>query len=236
MALDEEYNQNSAAYNHLQELSDSDYEIRDGEPDIQGWDVRNQQGQKIGDVHEMLFDAEAQKVRYIIVDTEDNDLGLDDQKKILVPIGIAQIHTNNADNPYAYGTAPMSGFDEPSIGANSGVPTVIDNESPADAALDNYGGRAAGATYHEDVVIIPVSIGQLQDLPAYEKGNVHPEVETGTRQVYTGSTLEDDLDFDRNQFYNHDHFNTGSYHRSGNDPEVTSLGREPLNPDPEKGL
>lgn len=35
-------------YRQLEELGNSDYEIRDGEPDITGWSVMNYEGNKIG--------------------------------------------------------------------------------------------------------------------------------------------------------------------------------------------
>ncbi len=50
------FEENEYRSNHLEELSGSDYEIVDGEPDINGWDVIDHNGQKIGEVDELLFD------------------------------------------------------------------------------------------------------------------------------------------------------------------------------------
>ncbi|MDB5285653.1 MAG: hypothetical protein JWR05_602 [Mucilaginibacter sp.] len=86
MASDENKN-----YSHLKELSESNYEIVDGQPDIQGWDIENSKGVKIGEVDELLFDTESRKVRYIVLDTENNDLDLEDGH-VLIPIGIAELH------------------------------------------------------------------------------------------------------------------------------------------------
>lgn len=80
----------------LQELTGSDYEIVEGQPDIRGWDVKNEQGQTIGEVEELIFDTQSRKVRYIVLDTDDNDLNLDD-RKVLVPIGLAQLHDKDDD-------------------------------------------------------------------------------------------------------------------------------------------
>jgi hypothetical protein len=41
----------------LEELSRSDYEIVDGEPDITGWNVLSQSGDKLGEVEDLLFDS-----------------------------------------------------------------------------------------------------------------------------------------------------------------------------------
>lgn len=89
MSLDEnKYN------NSLQELSNSDFKIVDGEPNIIGWDVRSDLDADLGEVEELLFDPESRSVRYLVVELSDKDNGLED-KKVLIPIGIAQLHESN---------------------------------------------------------------------------------------------------------------------------------------------
>jgi uncharacterized protein (TIGR02271 family) len=51
--------------------------------------VTTQQGEKIGEVEELLVDTTAMKVRYIAVDLDDRATGSD--RKVLVPIGAAQL-------------------------------------------------------------------------------------------------------------------------------------------------
>ena len=80
----------------LQELKGSNYEIEDGEPNIFGWDVKDESGEDFGDVHDLLFDEASRKVRYIIVDLDGNDFNLK-SRKVLVPIGIATLHENDDD-------------------------------------------------------------------------------------------------------------------------------------------
>jgi len=80
----------------LQELGGSDYEIADGEPDIRGWDVKDANGQRIGEVDELIFDVQSRKVRYMVVDLDNNDLDLDD-RDVLVPIGLAQLKDDGDD-------------------------------------------------------------------------------------------------------------------------------------------
>jgi hypothetical protein len=87
MASDE----NKKDYSRLEELSESNYEIIDGQPDIQGWDIENSKGVKIGEVDELLFDPGSRRVRYIVLDTENNDLDLEDGH-VLIPIGVAELH------------------------------------------------------------------------------------------------------------------------------------------------
>jgi sporulation protein YlmC with PRC-barrel domain len=83
-------------HRRLQELDQSDFEIIKGEPDIRGWDVRNSRGQKIGEVEELIIDAQQKKVRYMIVDLDDNELKLT-HRKVILPIGLAELHKDDDD-------------------------------------------------------------------------------------------------------------------------------------------
>ncbi len=89
-------NDNNTA-SSLKELSESDYEIVDGEPNIKGWDVKDENGKQIGDVDDLIFNPDTNKVLYLIVDLDDNEFDLDDDKKVLVPIGLAELHENDDD-------------------------------------------------------------------------------------------------------------------------------------------
>ena len=82
--------------NRLQKLSDSDFEIADGQPDIRGWNVKNESGKKIGEVDELIFDEQSRKVRYLVLDVNGNELDMDD-RTVLVPIGIAELHKDDDD-------------------------------------------------------------------------------------------------------------------------------------------
>lgn len=63
----------NARNSHLQELGGSNYEIAEGQPDIRGWDVKDQSGNKIGKVKELLFDEPSRKVRYIVTKINGRD-------------------------------------------------------------------------------------------------------------------------------------------------------------------
>lgn len=103
MAFEE--NENIEQNGRLVELSDSDYEIVEGEPNIEGWDVKDDQGNKIGEVDDLLFDPQSRKVRYMIVeldedfeatddsvvDSEVEDDSDDDDRRVLIPIGLAEL-------------------------------------------------------------------------------------------------------------------------------------------------
>jgi hypothetical protein len=74
---------------NLQELSESDFEIVDDQPSVFGWDVRDTHKNKVGEVYELLFNPDTRKVRYIVVDMENNDVNLE-EGRVLVPIEIAE--------------------------------------------------------------------------------------------------------------------------------------------------
>jgi stress response protein YsnF len=82
--------------NHLQELGGSDFEIAEGQPDIRGWTVKDQQGRTVGEVDELIFDPQSLKVRYMVLDLEGNVLDLE-TRDVLIPIGLAQLDQNDDD-------------------------------------------------------------------------------------------------------------------------------------------
>ena len=199
MALDE-----NTAFNHLEELGDSDYEIVDGEPNIKGWDVKNEQGQKIGEVNELLFDTQARKVRYLIVDLDDNELNLDD-KKVLIPIGVAELYDSDTND---------DGYEEDETDTN----TTGLNKTDSDDTLPDHGmirDNEQGIYDPEtdgDVVIVPATLEQLKALPAYEKGNLTPQMESTVRNIFEGAAVAGAVAYDRNNFYDHDQFNDDRFY------------------------
>lgn len=92
---------------HLSEMDD--FEIADGEPDINGWDVRTLSGEKIGEVDDLIVDTALMKVRYIEVKLDKdrgarNDRGRDhargagdDREFALIPIGSARLDDDKDD-------------------------------------------------------------------------------------------------------------------------------------------
>ena len=106
-------------HRRLQELKRSDFDIVDGEPDIRGWDVRNAQGKKIGEVEELIVDAKQKKVRYMVVDLDDNELDIDDDREVLIPIGLAQLHKKDDDvilpNVQAQQLSSLPEYDEDTL-------------------------------------------------------------------------------------------------------------------------
>jgi hypothetical protein len=72
------------------------YHVIDGDPDVRGWDVESADGEKIGEVHDLIVDTVAMKVRYLDIDIDNAVLGTEADHHILVPVGCATL--NREDN------------------------------------------------------------------------------------------------------------------------------------------
>ena len=107
----------------LRELSGSGFEIKKGQPDIRGWDVRDNNRHKIGKVRELIFDLRANKVRYMVIDILDvKQLDLE-KRTVLVPIGMAELDHTDDDvvlptvNPFQLRALPR--YDKTTLGAKA---------------------------------------------------------------------------------------------------------------------
>jgi uncharacterized protein (TIGR02271 family) len=81
----------------LRRMSDADYEVAPGEPDVRGWTVVLGNDEKVGKVDDLLIEPRAGKVRYLDVDVDKNALGLDKSRHVLVPIARAQLDTSEEE-------------------------------------------------------------------------------------------------------------------------------------------
>ena len=137
-------------------LSGSDFEIADGQPNIKGWDVKDAQGKQIGDVDDLIFNPNNDKVVYLVVDQDDNELDLTEDKKVLIPIGLAELHEKD-----------------------------------------------------DDVILSSITAAQLNQLPAYEKGNITSETESTIRNILGGGAVAAGAAAltGKEDFYQHEHFN-----------------------------
>jgi uncharacterized protein (TIGR02271 family) len=72
-------------------MSDADYEVAPGEPDVRGWDVVLANDQAIGEVEDLIIDPSAGKVRYLDVELDRKTLELERDRHVLIPISSAGI-------------------------------------------------------------------------------------------------------------------------------------------------
>jgi hypothetical protein len=134
----------------LRELRGSGYEIAKGQPDIRGWDVRDDHRRKIGKVRELIFDIRASKVRYMVIDVLDvKDLDLE-KRTVLVPIGLAELDQRDDDvilstvTPFQLRALPR--YDKNILGAKAerDISMVFGREGV-------LGNSTASSTSNEDV-------------------------------------------------------------------------------------
>lgn len=201
-------------YSQLRELSGSDFEIVDGEPNIIGWDVKNGEGTKIGDVDDLLFDPQSRKVRYLLVDLDSNYLNLTDGRTVLIPIGIAELHGEDVHDQNAV-TAQDTNIDstdslqERSAGiGNTAYGATQDGEADEVDANDHAYNPEED---EENIVILRnVTVAQLLELPSYEKGKLTQDKESLIRKVFEGAGMAGAAT--GSDFYDHDHFNEDRFY------------------------
>jgi sporulation protein YlmC with PRC-barrel domain len=124
----------------LQELSGSGYEVKKGQPDIRGWEVRDANGQLIGKVEELVFDSRANKVRYMIINVNDSKELQLEKRTVMVPIGLAVLEHKNDDvilpnvTPFQLRALPKYHKDDLGTRAEYAISTVFgraDSKAPA---------------------------------------------------------------------------------------------------------
>ncbi|SMB86674.1 PRC-barrel domain protein [Hymenobacter roseosalivarius DSM 11622] len=77
---------------HLRRLRDlADFEVADSSPDVRGWSVRGADGQKFGEVAELIVEEEALKVRYLDIELSSNLRVNKHERHILLPVGVAAL-------------------------------------------------------------------------------------------------------------------------------------------------
>ena len=247
-------NENITDSNRLEELGGSNYEIVDGESNIKGWEVKNAMGKKIGEVDELLFNPQSRSVRYLVVDLDDNELELDEDRKVLIPIGLAELHgeedEDDTDEDEDEDDAMLDSEDRKSTVVNEsgedldddadfveghehGTVTEGDEGSESDTydeedETDTDEDEAYDPADDGDVVILPnVTVEQLKALPAYEKDQVTPQVESTIREIFEGAGVAGTA-LVADDFYNHEHFNEDRFYNPGSADDKLSVIKEDL--------
>jgi uncharacterized protein (TIGR02271 family) len=231
-------NDNTTEANRLEELGGSNYEIVDGEQNIKGWDVKNEQGKKIGEVDELLFNPASRSVRYLVVDLDDNELELEnDDRKVLIPIGLAELHSDDIEDEEKDENEDRSPLNQESkrtdVLNESGLEENETGFDENERAFEREPGLNEAETIYDpreggDVVIVPnVTTQQLNALPAYEKDQVTPQLETTIRNIFEGVGLAGTV-VAADDFYNHEHFNEDRFYNSRNAEEKLPVIKEDL--------
>lgn len=173
-------------HRRLQELKRSDFDIVDGEPDIRGWDVKLAGGQKIGEVEELIVDAQKKKVRYMVVELDDDELELDDDREVLIPIGLAQLHKDDDDVML------------PNVRLEQLLSLPDYDEDRLDDAVERQ---------------ICSALGRSSESMTTMSGTTNKLNETSTGANTTGVTGTHHDTSHHDNFYNHDYFNDDNLYK-----------------------
>lgn len=152
---------------HLKELGDSDYEIVDGEPNIKGWDVMDTSGKQVGEVNELIFNTDTYKVVYVVVDLDDNELNLDKDKKVLVPISMTVLDDKDDKVTLSNVSAAQLG----SLPAYEKGNITSQTESAIAGVFAGGAASVAPTTKQQDTTAIPI---------------IEEKMQVGKREVETG--------------------------------------------------
>lgn len=189
-------------HRRLQELDRSDFGIVEGEPDIRGWDVRTASGEKIGEVEELIIDAQQQKVRYMVVELNDDDLDLEDDKEVLIPVGLAELDKEDDDVILSTVTVeqlkalPAYDADNLDDEVERKICTVLGRIDTA-AGITN---PARDTTYRTESTTTPIT-------------NTGSETDAGSPAVKTGTTTIGTPEYYAS-FYQHPYFNDENLSRN----------------------
>ena len=129
----------------LQQLKGSGFEIGKNQPDIRGWEVRDESGRKIGDVNELIFDIQERKVRYLVIDVIDSkELELD-KRTIMVPIGLGILDHKDNDvilrnvNAFQLRALPAYRKDDLGTKAEMAIATVFGRQYTSKSDDNDHG-------------------------------------------------------------------------------------------------
>lgn len=118
----------------MEELRHSEFQIVPGQPDIEGWSIYDYAHNKIGTVHDLLFDPEARKVRYIIARVA--GIGDKNERQVLIPIGMAELHATSDEvvltDASASQISQFSPYPYDALKNNATVGSAIDLDSDTD--------------------------------------------------------------------------------------------------------
>ncbi|HEX2723025.1 MAG TPA: DUF2382 domain-containing protein [Gemmatimonadaceae bacterium] len=96
-----------------------DFEVADDFPDPRGWNVVLANGEKIGEVEDLIVDTGALRTRYLDVKVDGDKVGIEDDRQVLIPVGAARLDDERdnvvLDSTEARQIAALPAFDRGEI-------------------------------------------------------------------------------------------------------------------------
>jgi len=127
----------------LRHLDDLDgVRLADGTPDLRGWAVSADDGQKLGEVVGLIVDTAARQVRYLEIELDDDvasrfarandtlDPRTEPLQHVLVPVGAARIDDDHHDVCLGASALEMAGLAYRSVDAPRGLASDVERPVP----------------------------------------------------------------------------------------------------------
>jgi len=75
-------------------LSDAhDLKVAEGNEDVRGWEIRTQNGERVGEVKDLIVDPNAMRTRYLDAELDVDVAG--GSRRVLIPVGAARLEEND---------------------------------------------------------------------------------------------------------------------------------------------
>lgn len=88
----------------------ADFKIPDGDPDPRGWDVTTADGQRLGEVSDLMIDTSSGRVRYLEVAVDKDVVEQGGRDYALVPVGTARLNDDRDDVVVNLSLADVAGI------------------------------------------------------------------------------------------------------------------------------
>ncbi len=161
-----------------------DFQVVEGEPDVRGWGVFGADGRHIGEVHDLLVDTGAMKVRYLDVEADSELFTGDSGHHILIPIGYARLdEVDDRVQVDALDSSRVADLPEYSHGE-----LTEDFASEIDVFFSN--GREIGSIRTEGEISAPILGARTGDLDR-DSGSPHLGDVSETRDRYMSDASGD---------------------------------------------
>src|SRR4051812_42160428 len=118
------------------------YRVAENNEDVRGWDVRGNDGEKIGKVNDLLIDTGADKVKYLEVKVDRGLFGKD--RNVLIPIGTARLADDEDVVLVDAGKDALSEYPE-----YTGQQITSDYETSLQSRLTTGAGATRGTTEND---------------------------------------------------------------------------------------
>jgi len=161
-----------------------DFQVVEGEPDVRGWGVFGSDGRHIGEVHDLLVDTGAMKVRYLDVEADSELFSGDGGHHILIPIGYARLdEVDDRVQVDALDSSRVADLPEYSHGQ-----LTEDFAGEIDVFFSN--GREIGSIRTEEEISAPILGARTGDLDR-DSGSPHLGDISDTRDRYLSDSSGD---------------------------------------------